>query len=52
MKKDEIKERIRSAIEGRDLCRVYLKYDLSYYYYLPLKMSEGVLTGGISQAFV
>ena len=52
MKKDEIKERIRSAIEGRDLCRVYFKYDPAYFYYFPLKMGEKLFLGAEEDDFI
>lgn len=52
MKKSEIKNLVRSAIEPKLLCRMYFKYDLNYFYYFPLKVSDKLFLGAEEDDFV
>lgn len=40
MKKIEMKELIRKAICPHEICRMYFKYDINYWYGFPLKVSD------------
>jgi len=40
MKKSEMKELVRSAVEPKNLCRMFFKYDVFYRYYFPFQASD------------
>lgn len=40
MKKSEMKELVRAAINTKELCRMFFKYDLNYRYYFPFQASD------------
>ncbi len=52
MKKSEIKELIASAIEPRNLCRVFFKYDVNYRYNFPLIVSDKLFLSANEDDFI
>ncbi|MBQ7295460.1 MAG: hypothetical protein IJW86_04620 [Clostridia bacterium] len=52
MKRSEIKDLIKSAIEPRNMCRIFFKYDTVYSYYFPLKVSEKLFLGAVEDDFI
>ncbi len=52
MKKSEIKDIISCAIEPRNLCRVFLKYDHNYRYYFPLAVSDRLFLAANEDDFI
>ncbi len=52
MKKSEMKEMVRSAIEPKNLCRMFFKYDVNYYYYFPLQVSDKLFLGAEEDDFI
>ncbi len=52
MKKSEIKALIASAVEPRELCRVFFNYDYSYTYYFPLIVSDKLFLGANEDDFI
>lgn len=51
MKKSEIKELVRGAIDTKDMCRLSFKYDYNYFFYFPLKVSERLFLSAIDDDF-
>ena len=45
MKKSEMRELVRSAIEPKDLCRMFFKYDVNYRYYFPFQVIDKLFLG-------
>lgn len=45
MLKSKIKQMFNDAIQPKQLCRVYMRYDPNYYYYYPLKASDKLFLG-------
>ena len=52
MKKSEMRELVRSAIEPKDLCRMFFKYDVNYRYYFPFQVSDKLFLGAEEDDFV
>ena len=52
MKKSEIKALLTSAIEPKNLCRVFFKYDVNYQYYFPLITSDKLFLGANEDDFI
>jgi len=52
MTKAEMKDLVGAAIEPKDLCRVYFKYDTNYYYFIPLKVSETLFLAAEEYDFI
>ena len=52
MKKSEIKEIINRSIEQRNLCRIYCRYHLNYWYYFPLISNDKLLLGAEEYDFI
>lgn len=52
MKKSEMKEIIKKAIYPHLICRTYFKYDFTYRYYFPLKVSEKLFLGAEEDDFL
>ena len=47
-----MKETVRAAIQSKDLCRMFFKYDLNYYYYFPLQMSDKLFLAAEEDDFI
>ena len=52
MRKSEIKTLVSSAIEPKNLCRVFFKYDVNYRYYFPLITSDKLFLGANEDDFI
>ncbi|MBE6649447.1 MAG: hypothetical protein E7614_08030 [Ruminococcaceae bacterium] len=52
MKKSEMKELVRGAIEPKKLCRMFFKYDVNYRYYFPLQVSDKFFLGAEEDDFI
>lgn len=52
MKKSEIKDLMKQAIEPHKICRVSLKYDVYYRYYFPLIVGERLFLGAEEDDFI
>ena len=52
MKKSEMKELIRAAIEPQELCRMFFRYDVNYRYYFPFQTSEKLFLGAEEDDFI
>lgn len=52
MKKSEIKEIVRSAIEPKKLCRMFFRYDANYFYYFPFQASDKLFLGAEEDDFI
>ena len=52
MKKSEMKEVVRAAIEPQELCRMFFKYDLNYRYYFPFQVSDKLFLGAEEDDFI
>lgn len=45
MNKEKMAKKLRKAIEHPKLCRCFFKYNLYYWYYFPMKISERLFLG-------
>ena len=52
MNKSEIKALVASAIETKNLCRIFFKYDINYRYYFPLINSDKLFLGANENDFI
>ena len=52
MKKSEMKEIVRAAIEPKGLCRMFFKYDFNYRYYFPFQASDKLFLGAEEDDFI
>lgn len=52
MKKSEIKDLMKQAIEPHKICRAYLKYDAYYWYLFPLLVGERLFLGAKEDDFI
>ncbi len=52
MKKSQIKELMKQAIDPHKICRVFLKYDMNYRYYFPLIVGERLFLGAEEDDFI
>ena len=52
MKKSEIKALVASALEQKNLCRIFFKYDINYRYYFPLITSDKLFLGANEDDFI
>ncbi len=52
MKKIQIKELMKQAIEPHKICRVFLGYDVNYRYYFPLIVGERLFLGAEEDDFI
>ncbi|PKM95581.1 MAG: hypothetical protein CVU84_01920 [Firmicutes bacterium HGW-Firmicutes-1] len=52
MKKSEIKEIINRSIDQKNLCRIFFRYDLHYWYYFPLISNDKLLFGAKEDDFI
>lgn len=52
MKKNQIKELMKQALEPHKICRIFLKYDANYRYYFPLMVGERLFLGAEEDDFI
>ena len=52
MKKSEMKELVRGAVEKKDLCRMSFKYSYDYFFYFPQKTSDRLFISAIHDDFI
>lgn len=52
MKKSEMKELVRLAIEPKSLCRMFFKYDVNYRYCFPFQVSDKLFLGAEEDDFI
>lgn len=52
MKKSEMKKLVFDAIEPKNLCRMFFKYDDNYFYYFPFKVSDKLFLGAEEDDFI
>ena len=52
MKKSELKRIVYEAIEPKNLCRMFFKYDINYFYYFPFKVSDKLFLGAEEDDFI
>jgi hypothetical protein len=52
MTKAEMKEMVKSCIEQRNLCRMFLRYHENYWYYFPLISNDKLFLGAEEDDFI
>lgn len=52
MTKVEIKEIVASCMNEKTICRIFLRYDISYRYYIPLFISDKLFLGAEEDDFI
>lgn len=52
MKKSEIKSIINHGIDQRNLCRIFFRYEMNYWYYFPLILSDKLFLGAEEDDFI
>ena len=50
--KDQMKELMKQAIDPHKICRVFLNYDVNYFYYFPLTVGERLFLGVEEDDFI